>query len=366
MHASSSNASTPLRFHKKVLYAAVATGVGLLSVELLCRSIVGVSHNARWKYHAQLVHMIGFGELNDILQPHPTRFWQLKPNVDAKRLQGTVGNSSLLTFVVSTDAYGHRRCTTDGLRGSVGKREGEVLDGNAFAGDKERKPVVLCVGDSCTFGVGVDDHETFASLLQSTFPRARSLNAGVPGYSAFQGRVLLDEYQLDPPEITVISFLFNDGSSWDQLSDLEHARAQRSLANRLIRTSRFAFLLAQLKPTWATEHRKTRARLTDSEYEMELRSILDRCRELRSQPILLVWPLRAQMHKMASISKQEVVKRIASVHNVPVVDLVPEFRDNGGARLFADVVHANAEGHELVARLLETPVGTALKKAALR
>ncbi|HEY8278014.1 MAG TPA: hypothetical protein VIH99_00230, partial [Bdellovibrionota bacterium] len=45
------------------------------------------------------------------------------------------------------------------------------------------KSQILFLGDSYTFGIGVEDSETFASLLQKGFPETSVYNMGVPGFS---------------------------------------------------------------------------------------------------------------------------------------------------------------------------------------
>ena len=80
---------------------------------------------------------------------------------------------------------------------------------------------IVVLGDSSTFGWGVEHFETYAEQLGSALARRWSidrsrieiLNLGVPGYSSFQGRVLLERVALDlDPDIIVWSYLSNDGA----------------------------------------------------------------------------------------------------------------------------------------------------------
>lgn len=50
-------------------------------------------------------------------------------------------------------------------------------------GAREQECSIALVGDSVTFGLGVDDRNTWASLIAPHTP-ARIINAGVPGYNA--------------------------------------------------------------------------------------------------------------------------------------------------------------------------------------
>ena len=69
------------------------------------------------------------------------------------------------------------------------------INDNGFRGPSGPAPeeAVTLLGDSFTFGLGVDEGETFADRLNAGLPRARFFNRGVPGYSTDQERLLLDE-----------------------------------------------------------------------------------------------------------------------------------------------------------------------------
>jgi hypothetical protein len=47
-------------------------------------------------------------------------------------------------------------------------------------------PTIVLFGDSFTFGVGVEDVETFASRIAMGFPQYRLINLGVPGSALVQ------------------------------------------------------------------------------------------------------------------------------------------------------------------------------------
>lgn len=73
-------------------------------------------------------------------------------------------------------------------------------------------PKVLIVGDSFTFGLGVNDEETFSYLLQQKTSQHQVINAGVPGYSPEQAALraihLARLYQ--PEVIGFVLYLGND------------------------------------------------------------------------------------------------------------------------------------------------------------
>lgn len=76
---------------------------------------------------------------------------------------------------------------------------------------------ILYLGDSCTFGWGVDYEDTFANVLNELLSkhyinyRFESINSGVPGYSSFQGlRYYQSELYKYNPDIVIAFFGAND------------------------------------------------------------------------------------------------------------------------------------------------------------
>jgi hypothetical protein len=67
---------------------------------------------------------------------------------------------------------------------------------------------VLLLGCSFTYGYGVNDAQTFASLLQKSFPETGIQNAGVVGYGSLQSLMQLEE-QLDSSSLKVVLLHFS-------------------------------------------------------------------------------------------------------------------------------------------------------------
>lgn len=121
--------------------------------------------------------------------------WAHLPDV-VQRLQ-----SGVEPWTVRTDSRG-LRCA-----------EGD----EAIAGD----PFALLIGDSYTFGLGVDQEDTFCGRVQASAGAGRVLNAGVNGYGPRQYRAVLDRL-LDggvrPSVVVVTTYLGNDFHDciWDK------------------------------------------------------------------------------------------------------------------------------------------------------
>lgn len=91
--------------------------------------------------------------------------------------------------------------------------EGHRVERPGAAGDEDERPAVLVLGDSFTFGQGVDYERTFVSALAARAPSLRFVNAGVPGHGPVQYRQRLElelARGLRPREVFVVFFVGND------------------------------------------------------------------------------------------------------------------------------------------------------------
>lgn len=72
-------------------------------------------------------------------------------------------------------------------------------------------PVVLVVGDSCSFGYGIPFDQTYAEVLEGLLPGSRVINLSVVGYSSYQGLIALRR-NVDriAPSAIIVSFSWND------------------------------------------------------------------------------------------------------------------------------------------------------------
>jgi lysophospholipase L1-like esterase len=109
---------------------------------------------------------------------NPLISYELKPNMTEKAFRSTV----------TTDSHGFRS---------------EDIDPS--------KKTMAVLGDSITFGYGVENQETLPAQLQSLLPDYNVINAGVPGYNLTQERATYEE-KIAPlkPEMLLLVFYWND------------------------------------------------------------------------------------------------------------------------------------------------------------
>lgn len=165
-------------FLKKVL----AAGLSIVLLLLLCEGAGRVLQARARKQHREITE-------KSVYRPHPLLGYALKPDLDT--------------------LYGR---TTPLRTNSLGFREREF---------EPEKPDgvfrVICIGDSRTFGLGIEPGETFSMelerLLKKAHPgkRVEVINAGVPGYTSREGAILAEEV-LPPlrPDLVIASFGHND------------------------------------------------------------------------------------------------------------------------------------------------------------
>lgn len=319
---------------KRLTLAAVVTLVMLLLAELVLRMALHEPPSIRF---SQDVHELSGLQLNSfagVLSNDPDSFWRLSPGTRLPEDEGPF-------FGVIANEQGFR----EDHRIDVVKPDNELR--------------ILFLGDSCTFGFGVDQSQTFVERCEERLAKQLSghsiecINAGVPGYTLYQGWSVLatwgDHLQAD---VVVACFGFNDRASWDGLGDLEHARA---MPTGPLRHSRLARLFWPGPRSTSTSRR---ARVTPDEYHMLLRRLQERVEQLGARLVLVSWCERFQVTdaREERTPWQFELYEFAKDHDVTLVDLVPRLQEwadeTDAAPLFLDIVHATPETHARIAGVL--------------
>lgn len=253
--------------------------------------------------------------------------------------------------------------------------------------------LVLCLGDSCTFGVKIPYEESYPKSLERLLNLPGSthewlvVNAGVPGYSSFQGlhyfRRSIGDYQ---PDVVLVGFGLNDRSYWDNRSDEEHyrllhasgiraipARSQLYLnLRRFVLWARFRLIKPPVSPTpEATQPgtRRKRAfrneeeksalynggvpRVSVAEFRRNLTEMTRLARSRKSGVVFINWPLRAQVLPPPNElnQHQQAMVELAGELSVPLIDLRVVLKD-APPSIWLDRFHLTGEGYALVARAL--------------
>ncbi len=330
----------------KRLLLAAATVAGMLVVaEVILRIAVPEPVSIRFTQDTLELRQLQLDRFGDVLINDPDRFWKLAPG---SRLPESGSDAGGPFFGVIANGQGFRENHEIAPR----KSDGETR--------------ILFLGDSCTFGYGVSWDQAYVAGSEERLNehsgnrRFECINAGVPGYSLYQGfQVLDDEGPRVKPDVVVACFGFNDRSEWDGMSDLEHAALSPP---GWMSGSRLAGRLWSLShPPSARGTSTRRPRVSPEEFRGLLTRIRTRTRQLGARLALISWCERFQVtdDRDERTPWQLELDRFARRHQVPILDLVPLMQrwadEPGQTSQFLDIVHATPATHSrIAARVVET------------
>lgn len=315
-------------------------------------------------------------DLAGLLVWDPDLFWRVKPNLDTT-FQGVR---------VVTNRHGHRSP-------ELGRK-----DASTFR--------ILCLGESTTFGVGVENDATYAAGLGRALAARdpsrtyQVINAGASAYSTFQSLKYLELHGFElQPDLVLFYHEFNDylPTSFREAgtTELEVSRSDRqrydSLRDRFERRllahsavyRTLSFLVAKRhlhllqerpravswqeigipddafaprrrlrsadggpQPQASINERALPTRLSPLERERTLQDLIALCRRRRVGLVV--------MHPAYLLSRRHecVLTRVCREERVPLFEAYDSLHPphTEASRLFGDVVHPNRDGHAALAR----------------
>jgi lysophospholipase L1-like esterase len=268
---------------------------------------------------------------------------------------------------------------------SIGIRERELTP------EKEEGTFrILCLGDSVTFGYGTENDKTYVKVLESILReghpdcRFETINAGIGGFTTLQELLFLKMVGLGfDPDLVTVGFVLNDVTDMSNVElRIERAKKMESreksagvnqaaiclpnirdiIYGMVSRTSIFVLftrLMGDFKK-WQ-EARGVRhlvaARSPTPEIEGNWRKIENDLREIADlagrkefEVLLVILPFRFQVEEddPMRIPQNRIIKFCDEI-GLPVLDLLPRFRERRGDDLFLDTNHPSVTGHRLIA-----------------
>lgn len=349
---------------KRVVFSLVPALFLLLTIEI---SLRGVEHFKPLLHSPPLT-----GEVAGIMRPDPDLFWSLVPGVQVPYAGANVTINRL------------------GLRSSeVGEKQpGEFR--------------ILSLGESTTFGEGVEDDQTYSALLESHLTRANPgrkisvINAGVSCYSSVQSLEYLQSRGLAlKPDLVLFYHEFNDllptchrssdnnvidmsqtdrerlasarnkwhgwllshCATYRLLADFSARRAIRKVQNEptvasMIKLSpdyqRKAFHGTVLELEHPTESLALKQRVPPADRLWVFGQLVELCRQHR---VALVMIHPSYEHSVAHVCE---LTRFCDSEGVAVFDAQESLHPHGvpTKSLFKDYIHPNAAGHARLADAL--------------
>jgi lysophospholipase L1-like esterase len=362
MKKPSGNRSRRYSIRKKLLFSLIPVCLLLLASELFFR----VSGLAK----SPITPMTLPGERAGIYHFDKNLFWALKPNEQRK----------LQNVTVSTNSHGLR---SDEIRA------GEIHDGDP-AGFR-----ILSLGESTTFGHGVENQETYSAVLQSYLnsafetDRFEVINAGVPAYSSFQSLMYLRTAGLDlKPNVIVFYHEINDylptylRASDNTVIDMGltdqkrfESRSRRFHRTMLSLSATYRFICYRIafnkiqamqqyqlpqqaaadgRDMWLVEvgdkvtPMEFPTRVSPEERERNFEQLLKFCQQ-HNIPLVVIHPTYHD-----SVRHECALTRFCRRHNVPMLEAYDALHPLGSkpAKYFLDGMHPTAVGHERLAQHL--------------
>ena len=222
---------------------------------------------------------------------------------------------------------------------------------------------VFALGDSNTFGWAVDDGANWPSQLQGLFTAdglaVEVINAGVWGYTSFQGLRRFHELIAFRPDVVLVSFGANDAHPV-RVPDAQYV-ARHDRIDQLTRATRRSRLAQLLVDVWDKAVVATGAstalvpRVSVDEYAANLREMVRTGRDRGIRVVLLTRPFTGSSDDPASWKTlapryNAAVLSVGSAENAPVIDVHNAFR--GRPELFDDESHFGVEGHRAAAAFI--------------
>lgn len=304
---------------------------------------------------ALLAGVEGLLALLDVAPPRPVTPVRFAGAIDPEMNMANWDRELLFKLPPDSDFLGYYRTNGSGYRG---RELGPRREPGVFR--------ILCLGDSCTFGLGVREDETFAAELQRLLDvaydgrlRFEVANLGVTGYTSFQSRRQIERElpRLEPDLVVFLPTGLNDAGLAAGPSDRELARRQDSLGFRLgsTRLARCLGLgaLDHVIPAegFAARNPGGAPRVPVGEFAENLSDVADLCRAHGADLLLVAYELadRAHARDPSLRARQAEFDRFAKERGVALADPRPALRNLKPSPMQQDGMHPTPAGHRILA-----------------
>jgi lysophospholipase L1-like esterase len=255
-----------------------------------------------------------------------------------------------------------------------------VFNSQGFRGEelgvkKDNEFRIFAIGDSNTLGWSGEKNAPnwpmyLEELLRESNDRFTVINAGVWGYSSFQGLRRFKEILRFQPDMVLISFVSNDAQKV-AFSDAEYLHRGKELAfyNILLKFRLGKLMIAffdkfkSLKKDYNKEEDFLVPRVSLEQYKNNLKEIIRISKENNIQPVLLTRPYIGDppnefyFSNFAPAYNRSTIQ-IAEQKDVPTVDVYTYFKNKQDH--FMDDSHFTRLGHKIAAALIYDKISSSL------
>lgn len=240
-----------------------------------------------------------------------------------------------------------------------------------------RGRIILCFGDSITFGYGVGDRETYSYFLEQELgpDEVEVVNCGVTGYTSFQVARWLPRLcgKLDC-DVAIFCIGWNDATV-RPIEDIQYAKQVR-LATTGKTMSKYCYVYRLIRNLQVASQFGQRGQISETvrvpfeRYQQNLRELVSECRSRGITPIFIDLPGRKGREAPFQHPYSAALRAICTELDVHVTDirvLSPEFSWESNEEYFIDVCHFSVEGHQYLAkRVAATLIGLGLVETPSR
>ena len=312
--------------------------------------------------------------------------WKNKPNAEG--------------FLTMPDSKTYIRINSKGLR----DREYEYKKPN------EIKRIVV-LGDSFTWGYGVEDKERYSEILEDDLEDCQVINMGVTGYGTDQELLTFKTEGVKySPDLVIVAFqigsdIVNNANviqytypkplfvldkrgklnltntpvprkeDWIKRWEIEnectknltfldsfkrftakHSHTYKFVADKIVSNPALLEVFKKI----GIVHKETFARGGYTQYTWDLTNTLLKeidtaAKENGAKTLIVIVPNKEQVYKHIDLKLNEMLIDFGKENNIPALDCLPEFREhakNGEQLYFKNDSHWNANGHKLAAELI--------------
>jgi lysophospholipase L1-like esterase len=246
---------------------------------------------------------------------------------------------------------------------STGKFFGKKIDTDEYGFRKMNSPTDyekswLFVGDSVTFGVGVDTKKIFPQLIQNEFRSKKIYNAAVIGYSTLNYLDLIDAFLRDHDDIekVILFFCLNDVYGGLTLNNRNISAKEKALS--LLRSnSKFYLLLKNI----FFDRSKTYTLYDIDIYKKDKSAIdkyLNAVLKIKAKTdksnidfMIVILPYEYQLRMGDLKIPQVLLNNYFTKHGINTLDMYDDFTlfDSESYFLYGDPMHLSPLGHKIVA-----------------
>ena len=219
---------------------------------------------------------------------------------------------------------------------------------------------VIAFGDSNTLGWNYEDGPNWplmlGELIESEHTNCVVVNAGVWGYSSYQGLGRFKEMLKFQPDLVLWCFGANDAQRVVTAPDSDFAESdiRQYRLDRLLMQSRIGQLALQtMDRLSAPSSRQPIPRVSPEQFAASLRTVSEMARQSGATLVVLTRPFRVRgrppkdwwIHHAPEYNR--ITREFAASNNLVCVDLYKLFGED--PRYYSDESHFNEDGHRLAA-----------------